>query len=82
MVGTALYVSYFLRTLWAYRRDHSPIGIAGTLIILLSLFYLYFYSAMNMPLLLVMLSIALLWRNSEARDSAAAIARVESGGSR
>jgi hypothetical protein len=78
IIGTALYVGYFLRTLWAFRRDHSVIGIAGSLIILLSLFYMYFYSALNMPLLIVMLSIGLLWRNDEARGAASAIARVSS----
>lgn len=76
LVGTALYVGFFVRSLWAYRADHSPVGIAGTLVILMSLFYMSVYSALNMPLLIVMLSVGLLWRNADHRDTAAAIART------
>lgn len=76
MVGTALYVGFFVRSLWAYRHDHSPVGIAGTLVILMSLFYLSVYSALNIPLLIVMLSVGLVWRNAEYRENASAIART------
>lgn len=76
LVGTALYVGFFVRSLWAYRHDHSPVGIAGTLVILMSLFYLGVYSALNMPLLVVLLSVGLLWRNAEYRGTESAIART------
>jgi len=76
LLGTALYVSFFVRSLWAYRHDHSAIGVAGTLVILMSLFYLGVYSALNMPLLIVLLSVGLLWRNAEHRATASAIART------
>lgn len=76
LVGTALYVGFFVRSLWAYRHDHSPVGIAGTLVILMSLFYLGVYSALNMPLLIVLLSVGLLWRNAESRGAASAVART------
>jgi hypothetical protein len=79
IVGAALYVGYFARSWWAYRRDHSAIGIAGTLTIVMSLYYLLFYTALNVVLLIVMLSIALLWRNDDARNTQAAVARVGSG---
>jgi hypothetical protein len=78
LVGTALYIGFFVRSLWAYRHDHSPVGIAGTLVILMSLFYLTVYSALNMPLLIVLLSVGLLWRNAEHRGTASAIARTRS----
>jgi len=77
-LGTALYVAYFLRTLWAYRRDASPIGIAGTLVVLLSLFYGFFYTALVMPLLVTFLAIGLLWRNARERAQARA-GRVAAG---
>ena len=76
LVGTALYVGFFVRSLWAYRHDHSAIGVAGTLVILMSLFYLGVYSALNVPLLIVLLSVGLLWRNAEYRATESAIART------
>lgn len=76
-VGAALYIGFFLRTLWAYRRDDSAIGIAGTLVILLSLFYGLFYNALIMPLAITLISAGLLWKNSQVRQS-----RTEAGGHR
>lgn len=67
-LGTILYVSYFVFSLWAFRRDHSPSGIAASAVILLSLFYLYFYSALGVPMVLAMLAIAVLWRNAQSRS--------------
>ena len=66
-LGTAIYVAYFLRTLWAYRFDASPVGVAGSLVVLLSLFYGFFYTALLMPLAVTFLSIGLLWRNAQVR---------------
>jgi uncharacterized membrane protein YuzA (DUF378 family) len=69
-LGLALYVGFFLRSLWAFRRDRSPIGDAGLLAIFLSLWFMFVYNALVMPLVFVFLSIALLWRNQ--REAAAA----------
>lgn len=66
-IGAALYVGYFLRTAWCYRRDRTPIGLAGMLGCLLPLLYMFLYNALVMPLVLVFLSIALLWRNDTER---------------
>lgn len=68
-LGTAVYIAYFLRTLWAYRRDASPVGIAGTLVIMLSLFFGIAYTALIMPLAVTFLSVGLLWRNAQVRAS-------------
>ena len=62
-VGAALHVGFFLRTAWCYRRDRSPTGLAGLLACLLPLIYMFLYNSLVVPLLLVFLSIALLWRN-------------------
>jgi len=78
-LGAALYVAYFLRTLWAYRRDASPIGMAGTLVVLLSLFYGIAYTALTMPLVVVFLSIALLWRNDTVRSDRGDTVRSDRG---
>lgn len=69
-VGTGLYVLYFVRTFWAYRHDASPLGIGASLIVLLTLWYGFFYTALTMPLVIAFLAIALLWRNSLVRSSA------------
>ena len=74
-LGMAVYVAYFLRTLWEYRRDASPVGIAGSLVVVLSLFYAFFYTALLMPLLLTFVSIGLLWRNATLRAADAAALR-------
>ncbi len=64
-LGTILYVGFFLWSLWTFRRDHSPSGIAASAVVILSLFYLYFYAAVGVPLALAMLSLAVLWRNQQ-----------------
>lgn len=74
-LGAALYVGFFLRSLWAYRSDHSVIGMAGSLVVLLELFYSLFYTALTMPLVTTFCSIALLWRNQQLREAS----RVGSG---
>ena len=67
-VGAALYVGFFVRSLWAYRRDRSPIGDAGLLAIGLPLFFMLVYNDLTMPLVFAFLSIALLWRNAGQDD--------------
>jgi hypothetical protein len=69
-LGVLLYGGFLIGSLWRYRRDYSVIGIAGTLVILLQVFYAGFYSALTMPLAVTFLSIALLWRNDEMRRAA------------
>ncbi len=70
-LGAGLYLGFLVRSIWAYRSDWSVIGIAGTLVVLLELFYAGFYSALSMPLATTMLSIGLLWRNQQLRRAAA-----------
>ena len=70
VVGAALFVGFFLRSLWAYRRDRTPIGDAGLLACGLPLFFMLVYNALTMPLVVSFLSIALLWRN-QREDPAA-----------
>lgn len=70
-LGTSLYFLFFGWSIWTYRRDHSPVGIAATGVVLLSMFYAYFYSAVGVPLALALLAVALLWRSGQARDELA-----------
>ena len=62
-VGTALYLAYFLRTMWAYRRDDSATGAAAMLACGLPFLYMFLYNALVVPLLITFLAIGLLWRN-------------------
>lgn len=67
-VGALLYVSFFVGALLRYGRDRTPIGIAATMVILLSFFYMLIYNALVTPLLITLLSVALLWRNDMGRQ--------------
>ncbi|MBA3252357.1 MAG: hypothetical protein H0T66_19115 [Geodermatophilaceae bacterium] len=66
-VGAALYVAFYVRSAWQYRRDRTPIGAAGWLVCVLPLFYMFIYNALVIPLLISLISIALLWRNDQLR---------------
>ncbi len=70
LLGTGLYFAFFLRVLWHYRRDHSPVGIAAGLVLLLMVFYTLFYSALTIPLAVALLAVGMLWRNQQLRSAA------------
>ena len=72
-VGAALYIAFFLRSAWVYRRDGTSIGAAGWLACVLPLFYMFIYNALVVPLVISLVSIGLLWRNAQARHSPAAL---------
>ena len=72
IVGAALYLSFFAYGSWRYRRDTSPYGLAGVLVLLLSFVYMFAYVAVTAPLGFTMLAYALLWRNDQARRQPAA----------
>ena len=63
-VGAGLFVGFFVRSLWAYRRDRTPLGDAGMLACGLPLYFMLIYNAVPIPLVIAFLSIAALWRNS------------------
>lgn len=62
-VGAALYVAFFAGATFRHWRDRSPIGLAGVLVMLLVLFYMFVYDGLVTPLSLYLISFALLWRN-------------------
>jgi hypothetical protein len=67
LVGLALYVGFFAYGFWRYRRDPTPYGIAGELVLLLGFVFMFVYNANGPPLAFTMLSYALLWRNDRER---------------
>lgn len=68
-LGTAAYLGFFGYGLWRFRRDHTPIGMAGGAAIAGSLVSTLWYNALVTPLALVLLGYALLWRNADSRSS-------------
>ena len=62
-LGTALYITFFAYCIWRYRRDKTPYGIAGLLVLILGFVFMPFYVASGPPLAFTMLAVALLWRN-------------------
>lgn len=65
VVGVLLYLGYFLRTMWAFRRDRSALAGAAMLAIALPFLYMFVYNAVVIPLLITFLSVGLLWRNAQ-----------------
>jgi hypothetical protein len=66
ILGTVLYLAFFAYGVWRYRRDTTPYGLAGVLVLLLSFVYMFTYTASTIVLAITMLSYALLWRNQSS----------------
>ncbi|MBA2559516.1 MAG: hypothetical protein H0V07_06435 [Propionibacteriales bacterium] len=62
IVGVLAYILFFARAAWVYRRDGSPLGIAGTLCMLLPLWYMFVYNAAPTPIFFYFLGYGTLWR--------------------
>jgi len=69
VVGLVAFLGFFIGILWRFRRDTSPIGIAAHTIVLVQLFYVFVYVGISSTLSLLMISIALLWRNDRERTA-------------
>jgi len=66
-VGALLYLLFLFQGVIRYWRDNSVVGIGGTLVLLLSIFYTLLYTAVVSPLGITLIGMALLWRNADAR---------------
>ncbi|MEV4895403.1 hypothetical protein AB0K48_39120 [Nonomuraea sp. NPDC055795] len=64
VTGAVLYVAFFAGAVRRHWRDRSPVGLAGVLVMLLVLFYMFVYDGLVTPLSLYLISFALLWRNT------------------
>jgi hypothetical protein len=67
-VGTLGYLGFFVFGLWRFRRDRSPIGIAGSAAIVTSFSAMLWYNALVTPLAFMVMAYALLWRNDVVRQ--------------
>jgi hypothetical protein len=63
LAGAVLYNWFFLWNLWRFRHDHTAIGIAGSSVLLLILWFQTAYGAYESALVYALISIALLARN-------------------
>jgi polysaccharide biosynthesis protein PslJ len=73
-VGASFFFGFFAFCVWFYSRDGTPIGQAGVFAVALTFLYMFFYSSLPSSLALVMISVALLWRSSEARHDGLRVA--------
>ncbi|MEV7965426.1 O-antigen ligase family protein [Sphaerisporangium sp. NPDC088356] len=64
--GAALYVAFFTGAIRRFWRDRTPIGQAGTLVMILVLLYMFVYDGLVTALSLYLISFALLWRNGQS----------------
>lgn len=64
--GAALYVAFFAGAVRRYWKDRTPIGQAGVLVMILTLFYMFVYDGLVTALIMYLISFALLWRNQDS----------------
>jgi polysaccharide biosynthesis protein PslJ len=69
-LGAALFLGFFAYGVWRYRRDTTPYGLVGVLVLLLTFVYMISYASLVAPLGFTMLAYALLWRNDRYRHTA------------
>ncbi|MEO3812113.1 hypothetical protein ABGB17_24215 [Sphaerisporangium sp. B11E5] len=62
--GALLYVAFFAGAIRRFWRDRTPIGQAGTLVMILALLYMFIYDGLITALTLYLISFAILWRNA------------------
>jgi hypothetical protein len=80
LVGAAFYISFFAYGAWRYRRDPTPYGLAGVLVLLLGFVFMFVYDATGPPLAFTMLAFVLLWRNEREQNLADTATSAEAGG--
>ncbi|WP_248961684.1 O-antigen ligase family protein [Sphaerisporangium perillae] len=71
--GAVLYIAFFAGAVRRFWRDRTPIGQAGTLVMILVLLYMFVYDGLVTALSLYLISFALLWRNTRTDVAAAAM---------
>lgn len=65
ILGVTLYLSFFLASLWFYRGDRKPSGVAARMTILMSMWFMFVYTGEGWPLAIQMIGVGLLWRHKE-----------------
>jgi hypothetical protein len=68
-VGMALYLGFFLSVLWFYRGQRTALGIGAQMTIIMSLWFMFVYSAVGWPLALQMIAVGVLWRQKQPQPA-------------
>jgi hypothetical protein len=68
--GPILYVLFYLRFWWKYRRDPSPAAVAGAINVIMMLMFMTVYTALELPLIITMIGLALWWRSARTQQPA------------
>ena len=77
-VGAGLYIGFFAYSAWRYRRDTTPYGMVGELVLVLGFVFMTVYEAAGPVLAFTMLAVALMWKNDrELRNGNPALANSE-----
>jgi hypothetical protein len=61
--GAVLYFGFFAYGIWRFRKDATPYGLAGSLVLILSFVYMFAYDAIGAQLGFTVLAYALVWKN-------------------
>jgi hypothetical protein len=61
--ATVFYLAFFGYAAWRYRRDKTPYGLVGELVLLLPFVFMWVYGQVGPPLAFTVLAYALLWKN-------------------
>ncbi len=76
--GTICYLGFFGYGVWRFRRDKTPYGLAGVLVLLLGFVFMFVYLTIGITLSFTILAYAMLWRNDMYRqDELAAAAETD-----
>lgn len=67
VVGLLAFLGFFVGILWRYRKDMTPIGLAAHTIVFVQMLYVFVYVGISSTLSLLLISVALLWRNDRDR---------------
>jgi uncharacterized membrane protein len=77
-LGAGLYIGFFAYSAWRYRRDTTPYGMVGELILILGFVFMTVYEAAGPVLAFSMLAVALMWKNDrELRNGSPVLANSE-----
>jgi hypothetical protein len=68
-LGVSLYIGFFLAVLWFYRGQRTAVGIGAHATILVSMWFMFVYSATSWPLALEMIAVGLLWRQKQSEPA-------------
>jgi hypothetical protein len=79
VLGTVLYFGFFGYGVWRFRRDITPCGLAGVLVLVLTFVFMISYNAVTAPLAFTLVAYALLWRNERELLAGEAVGTATGG---